>query len=226
MHIADFCVGMIGANGVVGAGVAIACGAAQGLRLRGLEVAATAFFGDGGMNRGQCLEAFNYAAVYNLPVLLVCEDNEWAATTRSSTVTAGATPVGKAAALGVPGLSVDGNDVEAVDAAATQLLQEIRTGGGPRLLHCKTYRLHGHTAVDKTAYRHPSEVKPHRANDPLLKCLPRLSDLGLPNSEIALVRNSAEEEVHRAVEAALEGPLPAMAEAFTDIQDSGAPIAP
>jgi TPP-dependent pyruvate/acetoin dehydrogenase alpha subunit len=114
MHIADVSTGMYGANGVVGASAVIAVGLAQALRFRRSDGVAVAFIGDGAVNRGQCLEAMNYAAVYRLPLLIVCEDNGWAATTRASTVTAGPGAVHRARALGLRAAEADGNDIEAV----------------------------------------------------------------------------------------------------------------
>jgi pyruvate dehydrogenase E1 component alpha subunit len=141
MHIADFSVGMLGANGVVAGGIPIAVGAAQGLRLLGSDAIVCCFFGDGAINRGPFLEGLNWAALYRLPVLFVCEDNGVAAFTRAGSVTAGAGVAARAEALGVPATSVDGNDAAAVDEAAARLVAEIRGGAGPRLLHATTYRL-------------------------------------------------------------------------------------
>ncbi|RZJ10420.1 MAG: thiamine pyrophosphate-dependent dehydrogenase E1 component subunit alpha, partial [Haliea sp.] len=130
MHIADFSVGMLGANGVVAAGIPIAVGAAQALKLRGVDAIAVSFFGDGAINRGPFLESLNWAVVYDLPVLFVCEDNQISATTRSAPMTAGAGASPRAEALSVPATRVDGNDVEAVSTAAARLIGEIRAGGG------------------------------------------------------------------------------------------------
>ncbi|MGQ0683449.1 thiamine pyrophosphate-dependent dehydrogenase E1 component subunit alpha [Bradyrhizobium sp.] len=224
MHIADFAVGMIGANGVVAASVAIAAGAAQALRSRGSNAIAVAFFGDGGMNRGQCLEAMNYAAVFQLPVLLVCEDNGWAATTRGASVSAGPGTVSRANALGIPAVSVDGNDVAAVEAATHGLVLEIRAGGGPRLLHCLTYRLRGHTCADKALYRAASELELRQHDDPLTRCANRLAELGVSQPAIAAAKQEEELVIQRAVEAALAAPWPPSADAFRDVQDIGAAV--
>lgn len=225
MHIADFSVGMIGANGVVAAGVAIAVGAAQALHSRGANAIAVAFFGDGGMNRGQCLEAMNYAAVFQLPVLLVCEDNGWAATTRSASVSAGLGAVSRANALGIPATSVDGNDITAVEAMAHGLVLEIRGGGGPRLLHCLTYRLRGHTCADKAPYRTAYELELRQLDDPLTRCANRLMDLGISQSAIEAAKQDEELVIQRVVETALAAPWPPNADAFRDVQDIGAAVA-
>ena len=157
MHIADFAVGMLGANGVVGGGIGIAVGAAQGARLLGKSAAAVCFFGDGAVNRGPFLEGLNWAAVFKLPVLFVCEDNQFSAFTRASDMTAGGGAAVRAQAIGVEALSVDGNDVFAVYDAAAKLLTAVRAGT-PAFLHAPTYRLDGHTVFDKAPYRTDEEV--------------------------------------------------------------------
>ena len=149
MHIADFSVGMLGANGVVAGGIPIACGAAQGLKLLKSDAIVACMFGDGAINRGPFLEGLNWAALYKLPVLFVCEDNGVAAFTRADSVTAGPGVVARAEACGVAAITVDGNDVMAVDD------RRRRSGGGGaarrrgrELLHVRTYRLIGHTSTD------------------------------------------------------------------------------
>ncbi len=126
MHIADFSVGMLGANGVVAAGMPIAVGAAQALKIRGRPEIVACFFGDGAVNRGPFLEALNWAVVFRLPVLFVCEDNRISATTPTGPMTGGAGAAARAESLGVPAVRVDGNDVEAVDAAAARLIGDVR----------------------------------------------------------------------------------------------------
>src|SRR3954462_12982555 len=133
MHIADFSVGMLGANGVVAAGIPIAVGAAHALKIQGKRAVVACFFGDGAINRGPFLEGLNWAKVHALPVLFVCEDNRWSATTATDAMTAGEGALARAQAMGIDGATVDGNDVFAVDQAALQLLHSIRTGGGPKL---------------------------------------------------------------------------------------------
>src|SRR5262249_53060172 len=141
MHLADVRLGMLGSNGIVPDGLAIAVGAAHAVRLRRSREVVVSFFGDGGLNRGPFLETLNWAAVFELGVLFVCEDNAFASTTRTRSVTAGPGPEARAAAIGVPALGVDGNDVVEVEQAAGRLIREIRDGGGPRFLHARPYRL-------------------------------------------------------------------------------------
>ena len=153
MHIADFSVGMLGANGVVAAGLPIAVGAAHAQKLQRRDAITACFFGDGAINRGPFLEALNWAQVYALPVLFVCEDNRWSATTASGPMIAGDGAAARAASLGIASLQVDGNDVAAVHEAAGRLVADVRAGAGPRLLHAITYRVKGHVSVDPAAYR-------------------------------------------------------------------------
>ena len=213
MHIADFSVGMLGANGVVADGMPIAVGAAHALKLKNLPNIVCCFFGDGAINRGPFLEALNWAAVHALPVLFVCEDNRWSATTATEAMTAGEGALARAAAIGVPGVEVDGNDVFAVDDAAAKLISEVRNKG-PRFLHAITYRFKGHVSVDAAAYRDGAEVSRALENDPLALAARRI-----PEAE--KIRKEAEEEVRRAVQAAASAPWPDTREAYGDIQDTG-----
>src|SRR3954466_15707966 len=149
MHVADFALGILGANGVVADGVTIAVGAAQAVKLRGEHRIVVAFFGDGALNRGPMLEALNWARVFDLRVLFVCEDNLYSDRTRTGSVTAGPGPLARAAAFGIPGETVDGNDVIAVSEAAARYVREVREQSRPRFLHATTYRWRGHLALDK-----------------------------------------------------------------------------
>ena len=167
MHIADFSVGMLGANGVVAAGLPIAVGAAHALKLRKVDAIAVSFFGDGAINRGPFMESLNWAVVYHLPMLFICEDNQISATTASAPMTAGQGASPRAESLQVPALKVDGNDVEAVSNAAAKLIAEVRAGSGPRLLHAITYRHKGHVSVDPGTYRDPEEVRKALERDQL-----------------------------------------------------------
>jgi acetoin:2,6-dichlorophenolindophenol oxidoreductase subunit alpha len=216
MHIADFSVGMLGANGVVAAGMPIAVGAAHAIKIRGEKRVVACFFGDGAINRGPFLEALNWAKVFALSVLFVCEDNRWSATTASDTMTAGEGALARAQAIGVPGEEVDGNDVFAVDAAAGRLISRIRNGDGPQFLHAVTYRFRGHVSVDPAAYRDGEEVSRALQNDPLAIAAKQIN--GLVGARIL---NEAQNEVARAVEAASKASWPKPEEAYRDVQDIG-----
>lgn len=222
MHIADFSVGMLGANGVVAAGIPIATGAAHALKVRKLPYIVACFFGDGAANRGPFLEGLNWAQVYKLPVLFVCEDNRISATTPTGPMTAGEGVSARAAALAIPSLKVDGNDVEAVDAAAQKLVGDIRAGGGPRFLHAVTYRFKGHVSVDPGTYRDAKEVEAAKAADPLLIAAKRLRASGVTQPDIDAIDSAAQAEIADALRVAEAAPWPDVAGAYQDIADTGA----
>ena len=180
-------------------------------------------FGDGGVNRGTFLEGLNWARVFDLPVLFVCEDNGFAAYTRSERMTAGPGAVARAESLGVPGLAVDGNDAFAVYDAAAQLIGDCRAGRGPRFLYAKTYRLDGHTISDKTPYRSQEEVESHREQDPLRRLARQLTSWGLREADIDKVYEQARSEMARAVQVAHDAPWPEESDALMDVQILGAP---
>jgi pyruvate dehydrogenase E1 component alpha subunit len=222
MHIADFSVGMLGANGVVAAGLPIAVGAAHAQKLLRRDAITACFFGDGAINRGPFLEALNWARVFELPVLFVCEDNRWSATTASGPMTAGDGAAARARSMDIPALQVDGNDVLQVHAAAGELVDTVRRGAGPRLLHAVTYRVKGHVSVDPAAYRDPAEVERARALDPLARA--RAAYLRLPGTRAATldaIERAARDEVAAAVTAADAAPWPDAEAAFSDVQTTG-----
>ena len=216
MHIADFSVGMLGANGVVAAGIPIAVGAAHALKVQQRKALVACFFGDGAINRGPFLEGLNWAQIHALPVLFVCEDNRWSATTSTQSMTAGEGALARAKAIGVPGEEVDGNDVAAVDAAASRLIAEIRAGKGPRFLHAITYRFKGHVSVDPATYRDGEEVARALQDDPLKRVWAQITV-----GDVERIHREAEEEVRKALAAAAAAPWPSPEAAYTDIQDTG-----
>ena len=223
MHIADFSVGMLGANGVVAAGLPIAVGAAHALKLRKVDAIAVSFFGDGAINRGPFMESLNWAVVYHLPMLFICEDNQISATTASAPMTAGQGASPRAESLQVPALKVDGNDVEAVSNAAAKLIAEVRAGSGPRLLHAITYRHKGHVSVDPGTYRDPEEVRKALERDPIKRTRLQLEAAGL-GAQAAQVEAEARAEIDAALAAAEASPVPEVHEAYEDIVTTGAGV--
>jgi len=221
MHIADFSVGMLGANGVVAAGLPIAVGAAHAQKLRGTCGITVCFFGDGAINRGPFLEALNWAQVYQLPVLFVCEDNRWSATTASGPMTAGDGASARAEALDIPATQVDGNDAWAVYAAAHTLVDAVRGGSGPRLLHAVTYRVKGHVSVDPAAYRDPQELEAALKTDPIARFATQFTDLGHPAATLDTIRQQALDEVSAALDTAAAAAWPDASAAYSDIQTTG-----
>ncbi len=224
MHIADFGVGMLGANGVVAANIVIAAGAAHAVKLRREDRVVCCIFGDGAVNRGPFLEGLNWAKVFSLPVLFVCEDNGFAATTRTREMTAGPGPSARAESLGIATREVDGNDVLAVDEAARELIEAVRGGGGPRFLHARTYRLTGHTGADAATYRPKEEVEARWRDDPISRVEALLAEAGAGH-RAAAARDEAAREMRRAFEAAKATPTPPLDRAFADVQDVGDPRA-
>lgn len=168
MHIADISKGMLGANGIVGGGPPLACGAALSARVLDNGGVAVAFFGDGAFNQGTTLESLNFARVYDLPVLFVLEDNGYAESTSSDWLIGGNDPVRRAEGFGIKGEKVDGHDFFAVYRAAQEALEAIRNGAGPRFIHIEFTRYYGHFEGDAMTYRPPGEVEEERS---FLDCL-------------------------------------------------------
>ncbi len=223
MHIADFSVGMLGANGVVGGGIGIAIGAAQAAQLLGTERLSVCFFGDGAVNRGPFLEGLNWARIYDLPVLFVCEDNGFAAFTRTSETTGGPGAVARAEAIGVAAMRVDGNDAFAVHDAAAELVARCRRGEGPTFLYAPTYRLEGHTIADSTPYRPAEEVEAQRQRDPIVRLKQTLIGLQAQPATLEECDAQAQAEMSEAVAFAAASPWPDPSEALAAVQDLGAP---
>lgn len=223
MHIADFSMGMLGANGVVPDGVTIAVGAAQALKMQKKSAIVVAFFGDGAMNRGPLFEAFNWAQLFKLPVLFVCEDNGYSVTLRTRELTGGPPAEDRPEAFGIPVSRVDGTDVVAVERAAAALIAEVRAGAGPRFLHARTQRWYGHLAHDVQRYRDPEEIARAREDDCLLHAQRWLAARGIPAKAMAEVREGSRLDIEAAVAQALAAPWPDVSSALTDVQDAGGP---
>ena len=165
MHIAELDVGMMGANGILGAGAPLACGAALAAKVRGEGDVAVSFVGDGASNQGTFLESLNLAAVWDLPVIFVVENNAYAESTSRTYAVAVESYVDRASGFGIPGVSVDGTDFFAVYEAAGEIIDRARRGGGPALLECEMVRFYGHFEGDAQTYRAPGEqeeIREHR----------------------------------------------------------------
>lgn len=224
MHIADFSVGMLGANGVVSANITIAAGAAHGIKLKGGDQVAVCFFGDGASNRGPFLEGINWAGVFDLPILFVCEDNRYSASTLTSAMTSGEGAGARAKALGLRVLEVDGNDATAVAEAAHESIERIRATGKPEFMHALTYRVDGHTYFDPATYRPEGEADAEaRTNCPISRLRSALAQAGVEASTMATISADAALEMYTALEAAKAAPWPANDAVFADVQDIGSP---
>ena len=209
MHVADFSIGMLGANGIVGGGLGIAAGAALSARYRGTGQVAVSFFGDGGINKGTFHEALNFAAVQRLGVVYVCENNQYAQFTARRRTTSVEDLALRATAYGIPGHTVDGNDAGATYLATGKAVERARAGEGPTLLNMETYRLGGHYVGDAEVYRDASEVDRQRLNDPINRWERTLAYEGLITpDERAGVWEQVGEQVAEAVRFAEESPLP------------------
>ncbi len=222
MHIADFGIAMLGANGVVGANTVIAVGAAQRLKNLGSDRIVACIFGDGAVNRGTFLEALNWAAVHALAVLFVCEDNRYSASTRTAELTAGDGAAARGRALGIETVEADGNEVATLDAVAREVIARVR-GGRPVLLVARTYRLTGHTSRDPAGYRPEEELAAARERDPIRRCAALLRLAGLEEAALAAIEEDARREMAEIYERARNAPWPARDLAFADVQDVGAP---
>ncbi|MEN5082191.1 thiamine pyrophosphate-dependent dehydrogenase E1 component subunit alpha [Bosea sp. TWI1241] len=219
MHIADVSTGNLGANGIVGGGIPIAVGAAlTAKRLRTGKVAVS-FFGDGANNEGAFHEALNMASVWTLPVVFVCENNGYGMSTSTARSTAVPNIADRAAAYGMPGVIVDGNDLSAVAEASHIAVERARRGEGPSLIECKTYRYRGHSKSDRNRYRTKDEIDDWMANrDPIARYEAQLAEFGIAtDAEIAAVREAVRAEIAAGIEFAKESPAPATADLALDV---------
>ncbi len=199
MHIADRARGNLGANGIVAGGVPIAVGAGLGFRLRGERLVAIAFSGDGALNEGDYHEAVNLAAIWKLPVVFVVENNQYAMSGPVKTMFAVAHLAERAAAYGIPGATVDGMDVCAVAEAAQAALARARSGAGPSLLECVTYRYKGHSKSDANRYRTRDEIQEWRGKDPLARVRDALVSEGVEDERLDALLAEVRAQVAAAV---------------------------
>lgn len=216
MHVADLSKGMLGANGIVGAGLPITAGSALALKMQGNKAVAVVYFGDGALAEGVLHECLNLAALWSLPLLFVCENNGWSEFSPSdSQITASLKKL--AGAYGVAYQEVDGNDVVAVAEAAAKLVPAMRRSPGPRVLECKTTRVRGHFEGDKQDYRDPGEIAGLDARDPLRRAQERLGAAGTPDAWFAETDKAVAAEIEQAVEAALAAAEPEVGEVTADV---------
>jgi TPP-dependent pyruvate/acetoin dehydrogenase alpha subunit len=219
MHVADFSRGILGANGIVGGGIGLALGAALAAQLDGEGRVSVAFFGDGGANQGVIMEALNIAAIWRLPLLLVCENNGFSEFSPTASVTAGEIAA-RAEPFGVPGVTVDGNDVVEVRRVAAEAVERARRGAGPTLIEARTYRWRGHVETEASflsaRYREDEEIARWRERDPIARLHAALlaGGAGRALDEIAA---QVETVTGQAFDAAAADPLPPESSAFADM---------
>jgi TPP-dependent pyruvate/acetoin dehydrogenase alpha subunit len=218
MHIADPSRGVLGANAIVGASLPLAVGAGLSSKRLGQGRVAVAFFGEGAVNQGAFHEAVNLAAIWDLPVLLVCENNLYAEFSDSRTLTRVPSVVDRCAAYGIEAESVDGNDVAAVYRVTQQAAARCRAGDGPFLIEAETYRWHGHYEGDSQPYKPDDEATSWRERDPLEVSTARLTAAAEASAEeLATLREDALARVDAAIDRARSLPSPDLEEAYADV---------
>lgn len=222
MHLTSVEHGAMGSYAIIGAHLTIAAGAAWSAQYRGTEQVAVCFFGDGTTNIGAFHEALNFAAIWDLPVVFVCENNLYMEYTSIFDVTAVKHPAAdRASAYGLEPILIDGNDVDAVYETALKALDRARSGGGPSLIEAETYRHGGHSRADPGKYRPDEEVKAWLAKDPIPMYRDRLLGLGFDEAELEAIEADAQTMIDQATEEARNAPPPDLSIAETDVWADG-----
>ena len=226
MHISSIEIGMLGANGMVGAGLPIATGAALAASIKGTDDVTLCFFGDGASNEGLFHESLNFASLKNLPVIFLCENNLYGISTHTSRSMKVQDVAARAQGYGIPGIIVDGNDALAVREAVAHAADRARKGEGPSLIEAKTYKHHGHYEGDPADYRPEEEVDHWLARDPIPLYAKRLQDEGIATqAELDQIDQEITEEIAGAIAFALASPpldpKETCVDVFTDIVEEG-----
>lgn len=217
MHIADFSRGNLGANAIVGGGIPIAVGAALASKMQSQDRVAVSFFGDGASNEGTFHEALNLASLWKLPVIFVCENNGYGISVPAWQSTSVENISDRAAAYNMPGITVDGNDVEAIDEVFSQALRRAKAGEGPTLIECKTYRWLGHWTGDPQVYRTREEVDAWKNKCPIKRFRAVMLNQEFTEDELDGIYESAQKEADEAAQYALASPEPDPAFVLDDV---------
>lgn len=219
MHIADLDAGMMGANGIVGGGPPLVCGAGLAAKMKGNGGVAVAFFGDGASNQGTTFEALNLASVWKLPCIFVAENNGYAEATDARFSVACEDIADRAKGFGMPGVTVDGHDFFAVHAAMAEATERARSGGGPSMIECKLDRFFGHFEGDNQNYRPKNEVKDLRENKDCIKRFAGtlLSDTEVKAADLEAIDADVKALIDEAVEKAIAAPDPTIEDLTTDV---------
>jgi len=218
MHIADASVGVLGANGVVAGGLAVAVGVGLSIRQRRSGQVCLCFFGDGAANRGPAHEALNLAAIWKLPVIFLCENNGWASTTAHRYACSVPDVATRASGYGLAGVVVDGMDAVAVYEAVRGAADAARADGGPALIEAKVVRWQGHYEGDPQGYRAKAEIAEGKARDPIQRLAAALVGAGgLRDADVSGFRRAAQDEIDRAVAFGESSPLPSPEDALQDL---------
>ena len=222
MHLADFSVGILGESGILGSSIPTAVGAALGSKLQGNDRVAVPFFGDGASNEGAFHESMNLAAVWNLPVVFLCENNQYAVTSSFKEMVASDNISDRSAAYNMPGVLVDGQDVIAMYEAVSEAVARARAGQGPSLIEGRTYRYYDHSLglgrIVRVPYREDDEVEQWRQRDPIAIHKQRLLEQGVATQEeIDAMEAEVQQQIEDAVAFARESPYPDPSELFSDM---------
>ena len=218
MHIADVAKGNLGANGIVGGGIPIAVGAALSAKRLRTGAVVVCFFGDGANNEGAFHEALNMASIWALPVVFVCENNQYGMSVSTARSTAVKSIAERASAYAMPGASVDGNDLSAVAEAVERAVGRARAGDGPSLIEALTYRWRGHSKSDRNRYRSKDEIETWMARDPIARFAETLVEHRIvTEDEVAALERGAQEEIEAAIAFAKESAEPQVAELTRDV---------
>lgn len=218
MHIADVDYGNLGSNGIVGGGIPIAVGAALTAQLEGTDDVTICFFGDGATNEGSFHEALNLASIWKLPVVFVCENNEYGMSSAITEMTNVKNLSVRAKSYGFPGVTIDGNDLLEVMQQTEAAVKRARNGEGPTLIEAKTYRYNGHSKSDKQIYRTDKEVEERKKKDPIIRFEKLLKQAGkIKEIEMKQIKQEVIKEVEAATNFAIESPEPNVEELFSDV---------
>ncbi len=218
MHIADIDKGMLGANGIVGGGPPLACGAGLSAKRRGDDQVVVCFFGDGASNQGTTMEGMNLAGIWKLPVIFVCENNGYAETTSYRYSVSGGDIAARARGFGLPSVAVDGLDFFAIHEAAEEAIARARRGDGPSFIEAQTYRYYGHFEGDAVLYRDQEEVDSYKARDCLAAFRNSVTSQGIiSDAELDAVDIEAAGSIDEAVRFVEESPEPQLDELVTDV---------
>jgi pyruvate dehydrogenase E1 component alpha subunit len=218
MHIADVDKGMLGANGIVGGGPPLACGAGLTAKVKGTRHVTACFFGDGASNQGTTAESMNLAGIWKLPVIFVCENNRYAETTASDYSVSGHDIAARARGFGMPSVAVDGQDVFAIYEATQEAVARARRGEGPSFIEAQTYRYYGHFEGDTILYRTKEELEFYRSRDCLQRFRKTVLEQGLlGEADLAAIDRRAKDAIEAAVRFAQESALPTPDQTLTDV---------
>jgi pyruvate dehydrogenase E1 component alpha subunit len=218
MHIADIESGNLGANGIVAGGLPIAVGVGMSIKAQKQDRICMVFFGDGAANEGAFHEALNMASIWKLPVVFLCENNKYGMSMDIALAMAVPNVADRASAYAMPGVVVDGNDLPAVAAASLAAVSRARSGGGPSLVECKTYRLRGHSKSDRNLYRTKEEIEAWRKRDPIRRLESELVAHGrFEAAELADLEKQAQQQIEQALDFAKASPDPDPAQLTRDV---------